>query len=46
MRSERSPHEPKPGVTREDLARYADEDLMREVQDEARLRDEAPPHHR
>lgn len=43
------PSRPKPSrmrVTREDLARFGDEDQAREALDEDRLRDEQPPHHR
>ncbi|MEE6178076.1 hypothetical protein [Mycobacterium sp. 050134] len=36
---------PSSRVTPAELERFADEDLMREMQDEARLLDEAPPHH-
>ncbi|WP_236978985.1 MULTISPECIES: hypothetical protein [Mycobacterium] len=46
MTSERSPGDPTPRVTREEQERYSDEDEMRSAQDEQRLRDEAPPHHR
>lgn len=37
---------PRARVTQADLERFDDEDLIREAQDEARLREEAPPHHR
>ncbi|WP_169717557.1 hypothetical protein [Mycobacterium saskatchewanense] len=47
--SSRPPAAPNPRpssrVTRAELERFADEDLVREMQDEARLLDEAPPHH-
>jgi hypothetical protein len=36
---------PNTHVTRADLERFADEDQLREAWDEARLREEAPPHH-
>ena len=32
-------------VTPEDVERFGDEDQVREVSDERRLRDERPPHH-
>jgi hypothetical protein len=37
---------PRAHVTREDLERFGDEDLMREASNDDWLRDQAPPHHR
>lgn len=46
------PHPPRPApkpprmhVTPEDIERFGDEEQVREVWDEGRLRDEQPPHH-
>lgn len=40
-----APKPPRAHVTREDLERFADEDLMRRASNDDWLRDEAPPHH-
>jgi hypothetical protein len=37
---------PRVHVTPEDLERFGDEEQVRAVWDEGRLRDEHPPHHR
>ncbi|WP_205878023.1 hypothetical protein [Mycobacterium camsae] len=37
---------PRVHVTPEELERFGDEDQVRSVWDESRLRDEQPPHHR
>jgi len=36
---------PRVHVTPEELDRFGEEDLMRRVSNDDRLRDEAPPHH-
>lgn len=41
-----APKRPQVHVTSEDLARFSDEEQVREAWDEDRLRDEQPPHHR
>jgi hypothetical protein len=41
-----APKGPRVDVTPEDLERFGDEDLMRRVSNDDRLRDEVPPHHR
>ncbi|MHA7648912.1 hypothetical protein ACX9NE_03915 [Mycobacterium sp. ML4] len=40
-----APKPSQPHVTREDLERFGDEDLMRRASNDEWLRDEAPPHH-
>lgn len=41
-----APDPPKPSrLTAEELARFGDEEQMREAGDEGRLWDERPPHH-
>lgn len=40
-----APKPPRVHVTREDLERFGDEDLMRRASNDDWLRDEAPPHH-
>jgi hypothetical protein len=39
------PKPPRTHTTSEDLERFGDEEQMRAASDEARLRDERPPHH-
>lgn len=40
-----APKPPRAHLTPEDLARFADEDVMRQASNDDWLRDEAPPHH-
>ncbi|WP_197501099.1 hypothetical protein [Mycobacterium sp. E3251] len=43
--SRAAPKPPRVRTTPEDLERFGDEEQMRSASDEARLRDERPPHH-